>query len=65
VTRFYTIDFYVFTPEDEAGLADAAGPEDDHPVVVALLRHAEDLPAQKIVANTGARLAWDRCYDFK
>ena len=26
-------------PEDEAGLANAPGPEYDHPVVVALLRH--------------------------
>ena len=26
-------------PEDEAGLADAPGPEHDDPVVVALLRH--------------------------
>ena len=27
--------------EDEAGLADAPGPKDHHPVVVALLRHRE------------------------
>jgi hypothetical protein len=35
--------------ENETRLADAAGPEDDHPVVVALFRHPQLFPVLVIV----------------